>query len=132
MITDVTVPQDSGASQDGLGRVSLSVMRRNFTLQFPTTPTTRCRKKYKGADNEKNKPYIVQYLRTLLAQLIQLQLSSSNEMTDQLLPGPIRRQGMFYFTLLSPLYISLAQEVDSTARHGQDCEVTLPGLLHHR
>ena len=104
MITDVTVPQDSGASQDGLGRVSLSVMRRNFTLQFPTTPTTRCRKRYKGAENEKTKPYIVQYLRTLLAQLIQLQLSSSNEMTDQLLPGPIRRQGMFHsfiYTIVS-------------------------------
>ena len=26
---------------------------------------------------------------------MQLQLSSSNEMTDQLLPGPIRRQGVF-------------------------------------
>ena len=75
MITGVTVPQDSGASQDGLGRVSLSVMRRNFTLQFPTTPTTRCRKKYKGADNEKTKLYIVQHLRTFLGQLMQLQLS---------------------------------------------------------
>ena len=60
MITDVTVPQDSGATQDGLGRVSLSVMREDFTLQFPTTPTTRCRKRYKGAENEKNKQYIVQ------------------------------------------------------------------------
>ena len=44
---------------------------------------------YKGeikADRDKTKPYIVQYLRTHLGQLMQYQLSLSNEMRDQLLP----------------------------------------------
>ena len=51
---------------------------------------------YKGeikADKDQTKPYFVQYLRPLLGQLMQFQLSLSNEMTDQLLPESIRRQG---------------------------------------
>ena len=32
-------------------------------------------------------------MRSLPCQLLQLQLSSSNKMTEQLLPGPIRREG---------------------------------------
>ena len=49
---------------------------------------------YKGErklDNNQTKLYFIQHLRTLPSQLLQLQLSLSNEMTDQLLCGPIRK-----------------------------------------
>ena len=45
------------------------------------------------ADNYQTKLDFIQHLRSLPCQLLQLQLSSSNKMTEQLLPGPIRRQG---------------------------------------
>ena len=45
------------------------------------------------ADNYQTKLDFIQHLRSLPCQLLQLQLSSSNKMTYQLLPGPIRRQG---------------------------------------
>ena len=51
---------------------------------------------YKGessTDNYKTKPLFVHYLRTLLGQLMQLQLSSSNEMTHQLLPVLLEVRG---------------------------------------
>ena len=41
MITGITVPQDSGATQDDTGRVSLSEQIRDYTLNFPTTSLTR-------------------------------------------------------------------------------------------
>lgn len=41
MITGITVPQDSGATQDDTGKVSLSAKIRDYTLNFPTTSLTR-------------------------------------------------------------------------------------------
>ena len=41
MITGITVPQDSGATQDDTGVVSLSAQIRDYTLNFPTTSLTR-------------------------------------------------------------------------------------------
>ena len=72
---------------------------------------------YKGeskTDNYQTKLKFLWHLRTLLSHLMQLQLSSSNKMTYQLLPGTIRRQGcsvaldnswLIYFAL-SFIYIS--------------------------
>ena len=41
MITGVTVPQDSGATQDASGKVTLSAKIGDYTLNFPTTSLTR-------------------------------------------------------------------------------------------
>ena len=41
MITGITVPQDSGATQDDAGKVTLSKKIRDYTLTFPTTSLTR-------------------------------------------------------------------------------------------
>ena len=66
-----------------------------------------------NADNNQTKLYFIQHLRTLPSWLLQLQLSLSNEMTDQLLHGPIRRPKLYtivgWFTLLSPSYIFLTR-----------------------
>ena len=53
---------------------------------------------YKGErklDNNQTKLYFIQHLRTLPSQLLQLELSLSNEMSDQLLHRPIRKKGVF-------------------------------------
>ena len=73
---------------------------------------------YKGeikVDNYQTKLHFIQHLRALPFQLLQLQLSLSNEMTDQLICGPIKEMGVLHrFTqnladlLCSLLYIHIS------------------------
>ena len=60
------------------------------------------------ADNYQTRLDFFQHLGSLPCQLLQLQLSSSNKMTCQLLSGPIRRLGcswLIYFALSLYYYI---------------------------
>ena len=71
----------------------MQASQRHDTRHVPLAPPPQFRsRRYikENAYNDKTKPYFVTHLRTLPIQLMKLQLSTSNEMKDQLLLGPIR------------------------------------------